>query len=66
MRYADDFLILLGAKPGPDQMERTRIAAIEEKEAVAKLLRDEMALDLSEKKTLITQPTSAIRFLAAD
>ncbi len=63
MRYADDFLILLGAKPGPDQMERCRNAAIEEKEAVAKLLREEMGLDLSEKKTLITKPTSAIRFL---
>lgn len=63
MRYADDFLILLGAKPGPDRMERVRYAAIEEKEAVAKLLRNEMGLELSEKKTLITKPTSAIRFL---
>jgi len=63
MRYADDFLILLGAKPGPDQEERVRLAAIEEKEAVAKLLREEMGLQLSETKTLITKPTSAIRFL---
>lgn len=63
IRYADDFLILLGAKPGPDQMERVRQAAIEEKAEVAQLLREEMGLELSEPKTLITQPISAIKFL---
>ena len=40
MRYADDFLLLVGASPGPDQYERARVDAEKEKEkaAVAALL----------------------------
>ncbi|WP_437753910.1 group II intron reverse transcriptase/maturase [Sorangium sp. So ce1389] len=63
IRYADDFLILVGAKAGPDLTARVQQAAIEEKAAIANLLREEMGLELSETKTLISQPTSAIRFL---
>lgn len=63
IRYADDFLILIGAAAGPTQMERVKQAAIEEKAEVAKLLGEEMGLMLSETKTLVTEATSAIRFL---
>lgn len=63
IRYADDFLILIGAPKGPTQMDRAWAAAAEEKAEVAKLLQEKMGLSLSETKTLVTSTTSAIRFL---
>lgn len=63
IRYADDFIILVGAPPGPGQEARAREAAHREKEALAKLLKDEMGLELSEEKTLVTPVTEPIRFL---
>ena len=38
IRYADDFLLLVGAPPGPEQHERARQDAEKEKAAVATLL----------------------------
>jgi group II intron reverse transcriptase/maturase len=63
IRYADDFLILIGAPKGPEQMERAYKAAVEEKAELASFLKEEMGLSLSEEKTLVTPVTSAIHFL---
>jgi group II intron reverse transcriptase/maturase len=63
IRYADDFIILVSVPPGPDQETRAREVAHREKDALAKFLRDEMRLELSEEKTLITDVTSPARFL---
>ena len=63
IRYADDFLILIGAASGPGQQDRAHQAAIEEKAELAAFLKETMGLSLSETKTLITPVTSAIRFL---
>jgi group II intron reverse transcriptase/maturase len=63
IRYADDFIILLGAPTGPDQYERAREAALKEKEEVAVLLKRELGLELSETKTLVTPVTEPMRFL---
>jgi len=63
IRYADDFIILVGAPTGPDQFERARDAAMKEKEEVAALLKRELGLDLSEAKTLVTPVTEPMRFL---
>lgn len=57
------FLILIGASNEPGQLERVERAVVEEKAELAKVLNEEMGLTLSEKKTLITPTTSAIRFL---
>ncbi|HEU4559524.1 MAG TPA: group II intron reverse transcriptase/maturase [Longimicrobium sp.] len=62
-RYADDFIILVGAPTGPDQFEQAHQAALKEKEVVAALLRRELGLELSETKTLITPVTEPMRFL---
>jgi RNA-directed DNA polymerase len=63
IRYADDFLLLVGVAPGPQQQERARKAAEEEKAAVAALLRQELGLELSETKTLVTPVTNTFAFL---
>lgn len=63
IRYADDFIILVSVPPGPGQQARAQEAAHREKEALAKLLRDQMGLELSEEKTLVTPVTKPIRFL---
>lgn len=63
IRYADDFLLLVGASPGPDQHERARQDAEKEKAAVAALLKKTLGLELSEKKTHVTPVTSAFPFL---
>jgi RNA-directed DNA polymerase len=63
IRYADDFLLLVGAPPGPEQHERARQVAEEEKAAVATLLKEQMGLDLSETKTLVTPVTKPFAFL---
>jgi group II intron reverse transcriptase/maturase len=63
IRYADDFVILIGAPPGPDQQKRAREAAEQEKAALAAVLKEQLNLELSETKTLVTPVTSMLRFL---
>lgn len=63
IRYADDFIILVGAKPGPGSHERAHTAALAEKAALAALLKETLNLELSEAKTAITPVTSPMRFL---
>ncbi|NJL27823.1 MAG: group II intron reverse transcriptase/maturase [Thermoanaerobaculia bacterium] len=63
IRYADDFILLVSAPPGPDLMERAVETAYKEKEELAQVLRDTLGLELSPTKTLITPVTSPLRFL---
>lgn len=63
VRYADDFLILVGAPPGPEQQARAEQAAQDEKIEVAALLKEKLGLELSEAKTLVTPVTDTIRYL---
>ena len=63
VRYADDFIILVSAPPGPQQYERARDLAHEEKAAIAGFLKDRLGLELSETKTLVTPVTNRMRFL---
>jgi len=42
IRYADDFLLLVGAAPGPEQYERARQDAEKERTSVAALLQEEL------------------------
>ena len=63
IRYADDFIILVSAPPGPEQNQRAQEAAIEEKAALAKHLKEELQLELSETKTLVSPVTKPLRFL---
>lgn len=63
IRYADDFIILVSVPPGPEQDVRARNVAMTEKAALAEALRQELGLELSETKTLITPVTNAMRFL---
>lgn len=63
IRYADDFILLIGAPPGPDQMERALETAYREKAELARVLKDTLGLELSPTKTLITPVTRPLRFL---
>ncbi len=63
IRYADDFLLLVSVAPGPQQWDRARRVAEEEKAAVAALLRQQLGLELSETKTLVTPVTKSFAFL---
>jgi RNA-directed DNA polymerase len=63
IRYADDFIILVSVPPGPDQQERASEAANREKAALAAALKEELSLELSETKTLVTPVTKPMRFL---
>jgi RNA-directed DNA polymerase len=63
LRYADDFLLLVGVPPGPQQDERALHEAEREKAAVAALLKEKLGLELSESKTLITPVTKTFAFL---
>jgi RNA-directed DNA polymerase len=63
VRYADDFIILVGAAPGPEQQERARAEAHQERAALALFLKQQVGLDLSEAKTLVTPVTRPMRFL---
>jgi len=63
VRYADDFIILVSVPPGPEQSERAEQAAHQEKAALAAYLKDELHLELSESKTLVTPVTRPMRFL---
>jgi group II intron reverse transcriptase/maturase len=63
IRYADDFIILVSVPPGPEQSRRAEEAAHQEKSALAMSLREELHLELSETKTLVTPVTETLRFL---
>jgi RNA-directed DNA polymerase len=63
IRYADDFIILVGAPPGPLQFERARTLAHDEKAAIAVHLKERLGLELSETKTLVTPVTERMSFL---
>ncbi len=63
VRYADDFIILVSVRPGPDQDDRGRERALHEKAELATFLRDKWRLELSEAKSLVTPVTSPLRFL---
>jgi group II intron reverse transcriptase/maturase len=63
IRYADDFLILVGAPPGPKQNSQAEEVAQNEKTEVATLLKERLNLELSEAKTLVTPVTNTIGFL---
>jgi group II intron reverse transcriptase/maturase len=63
VRYADDFIILVSAPNGPAQHERAHEAALAEKTALAKVLKETLNLELSEEKTAVTPVTSPMRFL---
>jgi RNA-directed DNA polymerase len=63
IRYADDFLLLIGVPPGPDQQERAQEEAEKEKAAIGELLKEKLGLELSETKTLITPVTTPFAFL---
>lgn len=63
IRYADDFIILTGVAPGPEQQERARAEAHQERAALALVLKQELGLDLSDEKTLVTPVTRSMRFL---
>jgi retron-type reverse transcriptase len=63
VRYADDFIVLVGVSSGPAQMARAKDIADQEKAALASLLKETLNLELSESKTAVTPVTSPLRFL---
>jgi group II intron reverse transcriptase/maturase len=63
IRYADDFIVLVGAPPGLHQHEQAEEAAKAEKTALADYLRNTVGLELSDTKTKVTPITSSLRFL---
>jgi group II intron reverse transcriptase/maturase len=63
IQYADDFIILIGIPPGPEQERRALEVAHQEKAALAAHLKEELNLELSETKTLVTPVTQRLRFL---
>jgi RNA-directed DNA polymerase len=63
VRYADDFIILVSVPNGPDQDERAREAALKEKAELNAYLKEQLGLELSEAKTLVTPVTNGMRFL---
>ena len=66
IRYADDFIILVGAPVGASEAERAEAArqrAEQEKTELAAFLKDALGLELSEAKTLVTPVTKPMRFL---
>jgi group II intron reverse transcriptase/maturase len=63
IRYADDFIILVGVAPGPSQDERARDLATKEKADLAAFLKEHLGLELSVEKTLVTPVTTPMLFL---
>jgi group II intron reverse transcriptase/maturase len=59
VRYADDFILLVGA-PSDSEAE---VVAHKEKAALGVALREELSLELSETKTSVTSVTKPIPFL---
>jgi hypothetical protein len=62
VRYADDFILLVGVPRGSDESQ-AREVALQEKAEIATLLRERLSLELSEAKTLVTPVTEPMRFL---
>lgn len=62
IRYADDFLLLVVATLGPEQWQRARQVAEEEKATMAALLKRELNLELSGAKTSVTAVTDTFAF----
>ena len=62
VRYADDFILLVGVPRGSDE-SRAREVALQEKAEIATMLRERLSLELSEAKTLVTPVTEPMRFL---
>jgi RNA-directed DNA polymerase len=60
---ATRLIILVGAPAGPEQWQRAEQAAMQEKSSLASFLREELHLELSDAKTLVTPVTSRLRFL---
>jgi RNA-directed DNA polymerase len=63
IRYADDFLILVGLSRGLLHMDRAKEIAEQEKQSLAAFLKETLNLELSETKTLVTPVTKPMRFL---
>jgi group II intron reverse transcriptase/maturase len=63
VRYADDFIVFVSVPPGPTQWVDAETAAHAEKDALAAALKDELTLELSESKTLVTSVMAPLRFL---
>jgi RNA-directed DNA polymerase len=63
IRYADDFILLVSAPLGPHQHERAREIALEEKASLAADLKEQLGLELSGDKTLVTPVTEPMTFL---
>jgi RNA-directed DNA polymerase len=63
VRYADDFIVLVGVGDGDGVDDRAEQAAVAEKEAIAVLLREKLGLQLSKEKTLVTPVTGRLKFL---
>jgi hypothetical protein len=63
IRYADDFIVLVGAPYGPGAFDRARTVAHEEKAALAQLLKASLNVELADAKTRVTPVTSPMRFL---
>ena len=63
VRYADDFIIFVSVPPSPAQLAVAETAAHAEKAALAAALKDELTLELSESKTLVTSVRTPLRFL---
>jgi RNA-directed DNA polymerase len=63
IRYADDFILLVGAPTGAGQEAYAQRHATNEKNGLAVALRDTLGLELSEAKTLVTPVTAPLRFL---
>ncbi len=63
LRYADDFIVLVGQPNDPAPWREAERIAREEKELLAKDLWEQLRLELSEEKTLVTSVTKPLRFL---
>ena len=63
IRYADDFLLMVSVPPGPDHKERALATAEQEKDDLARELKERLGLELSPTKTLVTLVTNPLRFL---
>ena len=63
VRYADDFIILVDVPTALQGNDQGRSVVEREKAALASFLKDELGLELSEEKTLVTPVTETMRFL---
>jgi RNA-directed DNA polymerase len=61
VRYADDFIILVSAPPGQEHLAER--FAYQEKAALASDLKQQLGLELSQDKTLVTPVTGTMLFL---